>query len=80
MLDLCRFSHSNDLVAKGDIENQGKFEEEKQKPLSKGKVSTHLLPGWMNVGVKKYNGIQSCFSVQGLVLKEIRDGLLNQGR
>lgn len=33
MLDFCRFSHSNDLVGKGDIENQGKFEEEKQTQL-----------------------------------------------
>ena len=33
VLGFCTFSNSNDLVAKGDIENQGKFEEEEQTQL-----------------------------------------------
>lgn len=33
VLDFFKSSNSNDLVAEGDIENQGKFEEEKQTQL-----------------------------------------------
>ena len=41
MLGFCRFSSSSDLVAKGDSENQGRFEEE-EPTVVKGK-DFHLL-------------------------------------
>ena len=41
VLGFCRFSNSDDLVAKGDIENQGRFEEE-EPTVVKGK-DFHLL-------------------------------------
>ena len=40
-MGFCRFSNSDDLVAKGDIENQGRFEEE-EPTVVKGK-DFHLL-------------------------------------
>lgn len=33
LVDFCKFSNSNDLVAEGDLENQGNFIKEKQTQL-----------------------------------------------